>query len=370
MEVTAAAIRTLVSRTGELPVTSVYLNTDGAQHPRAQDYEARLDGLLREVRKTAEAHQGAARAGILADADAIRRWVRGFTRGDVRGIGLFSSGGEVFEEVQAAIGVRNVARVNATPYVVPLEVLLGRHHHVGLVVIERDEARIFRYRLGRLEQFRDFTSDVHGQHEQGGWSQRRFQNTIEEEVRQHMKEASEILRQAHADEPFDALVVAGPHTEAVELVKTLHPYLADLVHGDPISIPLHASEKELRERLSEVEQALVSERRSALLQRLFASQGAGAKGAWGVRAVLDAVNQKAVEVLFVVEGAGEAGWRSSNGALALRSDDARAFGGDVEPVADLIDEIIEDAVRSGAHVELFRDPVRLDGHPVAAVRRF
>jgi len=370
VEVTAAAIRTLVSRTGELPVTSVYLNTDGAQYPRAQDYEARLAGLLREVRKTAETHEGAARAGVLADADAINRWVRGFSRGDVRGIGLFSSGGEVFEDVQAAISVRNIARVNDAPYVVPLQFLLGRHHHVGLVVIERDEARIFRYRLGRLEQFRDLSSGVHRQHEQGGWSQRRFQNNIAEEVRQHMKEAAEILRQAHADEAFDALVVAGPHTEAVDFTKTLHPYLVDLVHGEPMALPLNASEKELRERLTEVEQALVSERRSALLQRLFASQGAAVKGAWGVRAVLDAVNQKAVDVLFVVEGAGEPGWKSSNGALALRSDDARAFGGEVAPVADLIDEIIEDSVRSGAHVELFRDPVRLDGHPVAAVRRF
>ncbi len=372
MNVTRAAIRKLVDHTdGKTPVTSLYLNTDGARFPKASDYEARLDALLRDVRKAAEQYEGEAREGVLADAERISNWVRGeFTRGDIRGIGLFATGGEIFDSVQVAIGVRNTTRVNTTPYVVPLEVLLGRHHHIALVVIKRDQARIFRYRLGRIEQYESMVSDVHRQHSQGGWSQLRFQHGIEEEVRRHMKEASEILLREHSDDPFDALVIAGPHEEAVEFVRNLHPYLADLVHGESRSFDSASTADEIRKLLSEVEQQLVSERRSKLLQRLAAAQGAAEKGAWGLRAVLDAVNRKAVEVLFVVEGAGEPGYRSASGALSLRYDDAAAFGTPVEPVDDLIDEIIEEGVRSGAHIEMFRDEIRLDGHPAAALLRF
>jgi peptide chain release factor subunit 1 len=372
LNVTVAAIRQLVDRSdGRTPITSVYLNTDGARYPTARDYEARLDALLRDVRKAAGRYEGAAREGVLADAERISRWVRGeFDRGDVRGLGLFAQGGEIFDRVEVAIGVRNTARVNTSPYVVPLEVLVGRHHHLGLVVINRDEARIFRYRLGRIEQYEAMTSDVHGQHSQGGWSQLRFQHGIAEEVRRHMKEAADILLREHEDDPFDALVVAGPHEEAVEFGKNLHPYLKDLVHGEPRSINRAATADDIRTLLTEVEQQLVSERRSRLLQRLAAAQGAAEKGAWGIRAVLDAVNRKAVEVLFVVEGAGEPGYRSASGALARREDEAAAFGGPVEPVDDLVDEMIEEAVRGGAHIEMFRDEVRLDGHPVAALLRF
>jgi len=372
VDVTASAIRKLVDRPGDgRPVTSVYLNTDGARFPKPGDYEARLDGLLREVRKAGEARGGAARDAVLADADAISRWVRSeFERGDVRGLGIYASGGQVFETVQVAIGVRNTARVNDTPYVVPLEALLGRHHHIALVVIERNEARIFRYRLGRLDQYVGMTSDVHRQHEQGGWSQSRFQRNIAGEVRAHMKESAEILRKAHEDEAFDAIVLAGPHVEAIEFGRTLHPYLKDRVHGEPMSLPLEATADEIRSRLSEIEQALVSSRRSGLLQRLAAARGAGEKGAFGVRHVVEAVNRKAVEVLFVVEGAGVPGFRSDTGALALHEDEAAAFGGAVQPVEDVIDEVIEEAVRGGAHIELFRDEVRLDGHPVAALLRF
>lgn len=372
MDVTAAEIRKLVDRpVSEVPVTSVYLNTDGARFPRSADYEARLDGLLRDVRRRADQLEGAAADAVRRDADAISRWVRHeFTRGDVRGIGLFSCGGEIFEDVQVAKGVRNIARVGDSPYVVPLEALLGRHHHIGVVLIERDRARIVRYRLGRIEEYFGVASDVHGQHKQGGWSALRFQKNIEHEVLHHYKDTSEVLMGVHEDQPLDALVITGAQAETAEFERNLHPYLQKVVHGEPRTIPSPVTPEDLMSLLTEVEQELVSARRSELLGRLAAGQGQGEKTARGLRHVIEAVNAKAIEVLFVVEGAGQPGYQASTGALALHEADAAAYGEPVTPVDDLIDEIIEEAVRSSAHIELFRDESRLDGHPVAALLRF
>jgi peptide chain release factor subunit 1 len=372
VDVTTAEIRKLIDRpVGPNPVTSIYLNTDGARFPRAADYEARLDGLLREARKTGERQGGDVARSVEADVEAISRWVRReFDRGDVRGLALFASGGEVFETVEVALGVRNIARVDERPYVVPLEVLLGRQHRIGLVRIERDKARIFRYQLGRIEETYAIASDVHGQHMKGGWSQLRYQHTIEHELLHHMKDVGEVLRKLHDEEPFDCLVIAGPHTEALELSKHLHPYLQERLHGEPISMPNDLTVEGLKAKFAEVEQQLVSERRSELLQRLAAAQGVAEKAARGIRHVLEAVNQKKVETLFVVEGAGSPGYRSATGALALREDEAQAYGGPVEPVDDLIDECIEESLRGGATIEFFRDEVRLDGHPAAALLRF
>lgn len=372
MDVTAAEIRKLVDRpVGPAPVTSVYLNTDGARFPRASDYEARLDALLRDARKMAERVGGDAEKSVHADTEAIRRWVRGeFERADVRGVGIFATGGEVFETVTVALGVRNIVRINDRPYVVPLEVLLGRQHRIGLVRIERDKARIFRYQLGRIEESYAIASDVHGQHMKGGWSQLRYSNTIEHELVHHMKDVGEVLRRLHDEEPFDCLVVAGPHTEAIELTKHLHPYLQERLHGDSISLPNDLTVEGLKGTFTEIEQQLVSGRRSELLQRLAAAQGMAEKAARGIRHVVEAINLKKVETLFVVEGEGSPGFRSATGALALREDEAAAYGRPVEPVDDLIDECIEEALRAGATIEFFRDAVRLDGHPAAALLRF
>lgn len=372
MEVTAGEIKALVDREPtDVPVTSVYINTDGARFPRASDYEARLDGLLREVRATATTLDDVSAEAVRADADEISRWVRReFNRGDVRGLGIFASGGEIFESVQVAVGVRNIARVNLRPYVVPLQALLGRHHHIAMVLVHRDRARVLRYRLGVLEEHFAVASDVHRQHEQGGWSQARYQRGIEEEVALHHRDVGEVLLKLHETQPIDALVVSGTHAEATEFVKTLHPYLADVVHGDVRSTPADAATEDLKAELAEIEQELVSERRSYLLGRLAAGQGQAAKEARGLRHVLEAINSKRVETLFVVEGAGEPGYQSATGALALHEHEAAAYGEPVREVPDLIDEIIEEAVRAGSHIELFRDEVRLDGHPVAALLRF
>jgi peptide chain release factor subunit 1 len=372
VDVTTADIRKLIDRPQtDFPVTSVYLNTDGARFPKAGDYEARLDGLLRDVRKQAESLPQSQRDAVAADTDAISRWVRNeFDRGDVRGLALFASEGELFDTLQVAMGVRNIARCNSRPYVVPLEALLGRHHHMALVIVERDKARIVRYQLGRAWEYQVVASDVHGQHKQGGWSQKAYEKNIEDEVLHHFKDTVEILRQLHAETPIDCLVLGGPQAEAAEFSKKLHPYLQQVVHTDTLSIPPTSSLDELKERLRQVEQKLVSGRRSHLLERLAAAQGTAEKAARGIRHVVEATNAKRIEVLFVVEGAGQPGYRSSTGMLALHEADAAAYGEPVEPVEDLIDEIIEEAVRSGAHIELFRDEVRLDGQPVAALLRF
>jgi len=371
VEITAAAIRALVDEAdGPEPVTSVYLATDGAQLPRAADVEARLDGLLRQVRREADAW-GPHADGVRADADTLSRWVRHeFDRGDTRGLALFASGGRLLERVESAREVRTLARVATTPYVVPLEALLGRHHHIALALVARDRARVFRYRLGRLEEHRELVAEVHGQHEQGGWAQARYQRTIEEEKLAHMKDVAERLRALHDEDPLDVVVVAGADAEVAEFTPLLHPYLKERVRPSGTRLSLRAGPGEVLAALDGVEQELVSERRSALLERLAAAQGSGAIAARGLRHVLEAANAKRIDTLFVVEGAGEAGFKSASGALARHEHEAAAYGEPVEPVADLLDEVIEEAVRSGAHIELFREPSRLDGHPVAALLRF
>ncbi len=372
MDVTRSDIRTLVNRPiTQHRVTSVYLNTDGARYPRPADYLARLDGLLRQAREAVEQMGGAARQGVEADCATIDRWVRDeFVRDGVKGIGIFSSAGEIIDIVQAAEPFRNLVRVGDRPYVVPLEAMLGRHHHIGLALIERGTARLFRYRLGRIVELTEVTSDVPGQHDQGGWSQARFQRSIEDDVLHHFKEAADSFRRVHEDDPLDALVLAGPQSEVMEFRRTLHPYVEKVVHGDPVSLPSTPSHEQLMDVFARTEQDLVSTRRRELLARLKAGAGQAERVARGIRHVLEAANAHRIDVLFVVEGVGQPGFRSATGALALHADEAEAYGTPIEPVDDLIDELIELCVRTGAHIELFRDDERLDGVPVAAILRF
>lgn len=372
MDLTADGIKELISRpTTPERVTSVYLNTDGAKFPRPADYEARLDALLKDAQASVIDLHGTARDGIEADAAAIRRYVTTeFDRSGIKGLGIFSSGGEVFETIVTAEPFRNVQKVSDHPYVVPLQAMLGRHHHIGLAVIEREKARLFRYRLGRIVEYNQIDSDVPGQHSAGGWSQARWARNVDNALMHHFKDAAETFLGVHTDDAFDALVLAGPTGEVEEFRRQLHPYLVEVVHGDPASVSSIATPEEVEAILSTAEQELVSERRQQLLDKLASGGGQGAKVAKGLRHVIEACNERRVETLFVVEGAGQPGFRSSTGMLTQHEAEAKAYGGTVEPVDDLIDEVIEQSVMAGARIELFRDSSRLDGHPVAALLRF
>ncbi len=368
MELTASGIKALVSRPAtDAPVTSVFLNTDGAVYPRSTDYETRLDALL----KLAVDGQTDDRDSVEADAKAIRRWVaEDFNRDGVKGLGLFASGGEIFDRIHTAEAFRNVARVGETPYVVPLQAMLGRYMHIGLALIERESARLFRYRLGRIVEYHEIESDVPGQSDGGGWAQARFARNVENALMHHLKDADATFRQVHADDPFDALVIAGPTSEAEAFRKELHPYLQSVAWPESMSLASEPTKDQLMAIFGEVEQARVSARRQELLDRLAAGAGQGEKVAKGLRHVIEACNERRVETLFVVEGSGQSGFRSGTGMLTMHLADAQAFGGPVEPVDDLIDEVIEQCVLGGARIELFRDETRLDGHPVAALLRF
>ena len=372
MEITREAIRKLVDRpTGRHRVTSLYLATDGALYPRPTDYLTRLDSLLRDARHRVDGYGGAARQGVEADCETIGRWVRDdFDRHGVKGLGIFACNGDVLDVVTSAEPLRNLVRVQDHPYVVPLEALLGRTHHLGLAIVERDLARIFRYRLGRILEHVAVESAVHAKHDQGGWSQANFQRSIAMDVLHQHRSAAQVLLGYHQEDPFDELVLAGPHEEVVEFGRQLHPYLQKVAHGEARSIPLAPTAEQLLAAFQDVEQQLVSARRRDLLGRLAAGHGQAERVARGVRHVVEAANAQRVEVLFVVEGEGVPGYRSATGALALREAEAAAYGGAVEPVDDLIDEVIDRCVRDGSAIELFRDGSRLEGHPIAALLRF
>src|SRR5256885_9916650 len=51
-----------------------------------------------------------------------------------------------------------------------------------------------------------FRSDeVHGQHDQGGWSQARYQRSVEKEVHDHLKRTAEVAFRRFQRLPFDRL---------------------------------------------------------------------------------------------------------------------------------------------------------------------
>ena len=78
-------------------------------------------------------------------------------------------------------------------HLAPLVPLVGLGEGAIVTVVSRERGDLFRLRAGRLEEIADRTDDVPGRHDQGGWSQSRFQRHIEKLVGEHLREVAEEL---------------------------------------------------------------------------------------------------------------------------------------------------------------------------------
>ena len=146
--VTRDAIRELAGYRGErAPVTSCYLDVDGRRHVRHQDFEHELDVLLRDARAQANGD-----ASVAADLRRIEEYVKaGVDRSSTRGLAMFScSAHDLWQVIALPVPVRNRVVVNHMPAVGQLEGVVQEYERIGVLLVDRQRARMFVFELGEL----------------------------------------------------------------------------------------------------------------------------------------------------------------------------------------------------------------------------
>jgi peptide chain release factor subunit 1 len=99
-----------------------------------------------------------------------------------------------------------------------------------VAVLQRDKARIYIAEQGRADQQVQFASEVPGQHNQGGWSQMRFQRHIDFHVTEHLKKVIDELTTLAEARPF-TLALGGTEETVNQTFKMLPDPVAGRVIG-------------------------------------------------------------------------------------------------------------------------------------------
>jgi peptide chain release factor subunit 1 len=333
------------------PVSSLYLDVDGRRYPRKQDYEVRAEELVHQLRTQAAEHGQWVRA-VDRDAERILRFFRSLERGRTRGVALFSRAeGGRWEEVTMPRSVRDRAIVAEQPYVLPLEALVETYQSFCTVIVDREKARILLARMGRIREATDLLDDVPGQHEQGGWSQARYQRHIEEHVDKHLKHVAEALLRFFKRKRFDHLILAGPEEIIPHFEQGLHDYLRQRVLART-TLAMTASEAEVLERSLSIEERFEAEREAQVWDRVRAESAAGRQAVLGLGPVLSALGDGRVDVLVVPDGVSSKGVRCSVcGRLALEGGRCATCGGETEAVPDVVESAVAAGLRQSTRVE-------------------
>src|SRR5437763_1030314 len=217
-------------------VLSLYLNLDPTEFASAQARTTEMSSLLDEADRrlrNGDSLTHDEKAHLREDVDRVRAYFASadFSAKGAHGLAIFCSGpADVFEVIKLPRPVDTGVAINDAPFIEPLADLAFTGSW-GIFLISRKMARILRGSREHLEEIARISDDVHGWHDQGGWSQARYQRGIEKETNDHVKHAGDVLFRRFRRNPFDKLLIGCPEEMCHDVEKRLHPYLQERIVG-------------------------------------------------------------------------------------------------------------------------------------------
>jgi peptide chain release factor subunit 1 len=368
-------LRRLAELRLERPVVlSFYLNLDPAEFatPSARATAARslLDEADRRLRAGEALSHGdltALRAGL----ERARTYLERELEADgAHALALFvAEPGGLFEAIKLPRPVPSRVAIGRSPLIGPLAAL-ERHERWCVALVNRQEARVLRGSPDGLRELGSVHDAVHGRHDQGGWSQARYQRSVEKEAADHLRRAADVLFRHFQRRPFERLLVGGPSEVVSDFESKLHDYLrARLAGRIDVDVENTTPEAVLEAARSCFEEHEERREREAL-DRLFE----GSRAVVGLDDVLRSLTERRVAYLLLEERFSAPGtrcpecdWLGAEGVERCPVD-----GTALERLDDVTEPAIELALQQAGEVLPIRrhaDQLRERGG-IAALLRF
>jgi peptide chain release factor subunit 1 len=287
-------------------VLSVFFNLDPSEFATPAARATELNSVVNAAARKVEEAEGLAhaeRTALRADVDRVRDVLRGpgLASNGTHGLAVFACGpADVLEVVRLPHPIESRAIVDDHACVEPL-VRSDSSERWCVLLVNRRTARIFVGTAAGLEELDHITGDTHRQHDQGGWSQKRYQRSVEQEKLNHVGHALDTLFARFKRRPFDHLVVGAPEELVTEVEEKLHPYLRARLAGRLGIDVENSSPAEVSAAAAEVIDQHVAGVEREALDRMQQGIGRGDRGVSRPEPVMEALEQARVEILLLAE---------------------------------------------------------------------
>ena len=354
---------------------SLYLDLAPSDSPTPRDAATRVSALLADGHKDGAARDlsHTEKEALKRDFDRIERYFEHeFERDGAHGLALFCAGlDNVWIALQLSDPVPDGIKVEREFYLAPLAPLVGRGDGALVAVVNRERGSIYRLRAGRLEQDADLSEEQPRRHDQGGWSQSRFQRHIDELGADHFRRvAEEIDRRVRAGKGT-RLVVACPEELRSEFEHLLSQEARHALAGWA-AVEAHAGPREVQAAVKPVLERARAEEEATQLERFREELGRDGRAVGGWAGTLEAASDARVDVLLYTEGAQHSAWQCPQcGRAAAESGSCPLDGSPLEERREGLDLALHQALAHGGTVRAFRERRDLDPlEGIGALLRF
>jgi peptide chain release factor subunit 1 len=346
---------------------SLYVDLDPSITPTAGDAQTRVNSLLDTAGQLAPRALGhAPREGLKADVDRIRRFFsEEFNRDGVHGLAVFCAGlDNMWAPLALTDSVPDEVKVGKQFYLAPLVPLVGRGEGAIVAFVGREQGQLYRLQRGRLTEIADHSEEQPGRHDQGGWSQARYQRHIESLVHDHLKRVAEELdRQVRRLRGPRIVIVCSEETRS-ELQHLLSNDVRRAVVGWT-QAEAHAGPTELLEVSRPVLERWREEEEKAAVERWREEAGRNGRAAAGWEQTLEAASDGRVEVLLYEDGTDHKAWQCPKcGRASLAPGNCPLDGTRMEESDNGLDLAVHQTLGHGGKVWALR---RQDLEPVEGI---
>ena len=356
---------------------SLYLDLNPSVSPTAGDIDSRVNALLEQILRSEIANRAELtheqKQGLGDDVARLRAFFESdFSRERSHGYAIYSAGlDNVWQPLPLSERVPDLVKVGRTFYLAPLVPLIGRGDGVLVAFVGRERGNLYRLRGGRLEELANEFDEQHGRHDQGGWSQARYQRHIEKLVQDHFKDVAATLERALRRLRRPRVVVVASEETRAELEEELSSEVKEAIIGWA-SAEAHANPAQLLRTVEPLLERWRAEQETTAVERWREAAGRNGRAASGWAQTLEAASDGRVELLLFHDGADHRAWQCpACGRVAAEPGNCPLDGTQMEESRDGLDLAVHQTLAHGGTVWALRQRQDLDPvEGIGAVLRY
>jgi peptide chain release factor subunit 1 len=333
---------------------SLYVDLAPSDSPTPRDAASRVSALLADGHKDGAARElsHAEKEALKKDFERIERYfVQEFERDGAHGFALFCAGLDgVWIPLQLPDPVPDGIKVERDFYLEPLAPLVGRGDGALVAVVNRERGSVYRLQGGRLVEAADLSEEQPRRHDQGGWSQARFQRHIDELAAEHFRAVAEQIDRRVRAAKGTKVVIACPEEVRAEFEHLLSQEARHGLAGWA-AVEAHAGPPEVLAAVKPVLERAREEGESAQLDRFREEHGRQGRAVGGWAGTLEAASDARVEVLLYSDGAQRPAWQCPRcGRAAAEGGSCPLDGTELEERAEGLDVALHQTLAHGGSV--------------------
>lgn len=342
-------------------VLSLYLDVD----PRGRTVEEyRL--AMRHLLESVDGHANK------QDRARIERFVEKEYDRQGRGLVFFSCAVEnLWYAFPLMTPVGDTVFTGVRPYIKPLGDILDTYGRYGVVLVDKEGARIFVFNLGAVEGITDVVGEDVKRHKQGGWASSRFQRHEDEAAYRNLKEAAEITAELVRTGQMRRLILAGTDANVAQFTTLLSKQAQQAIVAT-FSADVSTNAGEIGERSLALIREVDLARKEQLVKRLVTTASKGGPAALGLGNALAAGFAGRVHHLLLDD---------SFAAPAVRCDNCGYVGveeavtcplceSDLRVLPDAADSLVRWAMAQDLEVTFLRDNALQETGHIGAFLRY